>query len=84
MGRLRFFLSPSEGKIYEKLIGMDGLPVFRVYEVTVAKEEQKPVYAELSALSALQQKVDKLEQAMKKGTVKNDRKSVAANANSDE
>lgn len=29
-GTSTYFPAPAEGKIYEKLIGMDGLPIFRV------------------------------------------------------
>ena len=32
-GTSTFFPCPAEGKIYEKLIGLDGLPIFRVYQI---------------------------------------------------
>ena len=59
-GTSTYFPSPAEGKIYEKLIGLDGMPIFRVYEIKQANE-QKPVYAEKNIVLALQARIEKLE-----------------------
>lgn len=32
-GSVTYFASPGEGKIYAKSIGMNGLPVFNIYEI---------------------------------------------------
>lgn len=72
-GSPSYFPSPAEGRIYEKSIGMDGRAIFKVYEISKPKEE--PIYAEAGALQALQMKVEELEQTIKKGAVKNVRKS---------
>lgn len=60
-GTSTYFPAPAEGKIYEKLIGLDGMPIFRVYEIQQAKA-QEPVYAENNVVLALQRRIEKLEQ----------------------
>lgn len=57
-GSATYFVSPGEGKIYAKSIGMNGLPVFTVYEA------QAPLAAPVndfeSRLAALENKVKEL------------------------
>lgn len=61
-GSSTYFPAPAEGKIYEKLIGMDGLPVFRVYAIQQGTEQKQPVYADNNVVIALQRRIEKLEQ----------------------
>ena len=63
-GTSTFFPCPEEGKIYEKFLGLDGLPVFRVYQIMQPQEQQKPVYAERSYVDNLIKRVDNLEKAL--------------------
>ena len=63
-GTSTFFPCPAEGKIYEKFLGLDGLPVFRVYQIMQPQEQQKPVYAERSYVDNLIKRVDNLEKAL--------------------
>ena len=51
-----------EGKVYEKLIGMDGLPVFRVYTLQEGGAQKQPVYADNNVVIALQRRIEKLEE----------------------
>lgn len=67
-GTAVYFPAPAENKIYVKYIGLDGMPVFNVYQI--ANEVKQPVYAEAGALQALQQRVAQLE-SMVKGEVQN-------------
>lgn len=60
-----YFPSPAENKIYIKYVGMNGAPVFNVYEL--ATESKQPVYAENAAVLALQQRVEQLERMLKGG-----------------
>lgn len=69
-GSSTFFPCPAEGKIYEKFLGLDGLPVFRVYQVAQAQEPKQPVYAERSYVDNLIKRVDNLEKAL--GGVQNE------------
>lgn len=68
-GSSTFFPCPAKGEVYEKAIDLNGLPVFRVYKL-VDNVVENP-------LAALQQRVDKLEAAIK-GGIKNE--SVPINA----
>ena len=68
-GSSTFFPCPAKGEVYEKAIDLNGLPVFRVYKL-VDNTVENP-------LAALQQRVDKLEAAIK-GGIKNE--SVPINA----
>lgn len=52
-GSLNYFPAPAEGKIYVKSIGLDGLPVFEVYQRVDAAQKQQPVYVESGALAAM-------------------------------
>ncbi len=61
-GTSTYFPAPAEGKIYEKLIGMDGLPIFRVYTMQQGEEQKQPVYADNNVVIALQRRIEKLEQ----------------------
>lgn len=61
-GTSTYFPAPAEGKIYEKLIGMDGLPIFRVYQLQQDGGMQAPVYADNNTVLALQRRIEKLEQ----------------------
>lgn len=63
-GTSTFFPCPAEGKIYEKFLGLDGLPVFRVYQIAQPQEQQKPVYAERSYVDNLIKRVDNLEKTL--------------------
>lgn len=62
-----YFPSPAESKIYIKYVGMNGAPVFNVYEL--ASENKQPVYAESAVVAALQQRVEQLERMLKGGCV---------------
>ena len=57
-----YFPAPAEGKIYEKLIGMDGLPIFRVYQLQQDGGMQTPAYADNNTVLALQRRIEKLEE----------------------
>ena len=58
-GTSTFFPCPAEGKIYEKLIGLDGLPIFRVYQIN--NSQKQPAYAEQNIVDRLVERVDRLE-----------------------
>ena len=58
-GTSTFFPCPAEGKIYEKLIGLDGLPIFRIYEIN--NSQKQPAYAEQNIVDRLVERVDRLE-----------------------
>lgn len=60
-GTSTFFPCPAEGKIYEKSIDLNGLPVFRVYQLSNPQEQKQVVYAERSCVDNLIQRVDRLE-----------------------
>lgn len=61
-GTSTYFPAPAEGKIYEKLIGMDGLPIFRVYQLQQDGGTQVSVYADNNMVLALQRRIEKLEE----------------------
>ena len=61
-GTSTFFPCPAEGKIYEKSIDLNGLPVFRVYQLS--NPQKQVVYAERSCVDNLIQRVDKLEKQL--------------------
>ena len=61
-GTSTYFPAPAEGKIYEKLIGMDGLPIFRVYQLQQDGGTQAPAYADNNTVLALQRRIEKLEE----------------------
>lgn len=61
-GTSTYFPAPAEGKVYEKLIGMDGLPVFRVYTLQESGAQKQPVYADNNVVIALQRRIEKLEE----------------------
>lgn len=61
---INYFPCPAEGKIYEKSIDLNGLPVFRVYELARQPEPQKVVYAEQGTVDKLLERVNKLEQQL--------------------
>ena len=58
-GTSTYFPAPAEGKIYEKLIGLDGLPIFRVYQIN--NSQKQPAYAEQNIVDRLVERVDRLE-----------------------
>lgn len=60
-----YFPSPAENKIYVKYVGMNGTPVFNVYELSV--QGKQPVYADSAVVAALQQRVEQLERLVKGG-----------------
>lgn len=60
-GSSTFFPCPAEGKIYEKSIDLNGLPVFRVYQLSGPQEQKQPVYAERNSVDRLAERVDRLE-----------------------
>lgn len=64
-GTPSFFPSPSEGKIYEKAIDLNGMPVFKVYALSAVPKPQ-PSMANPDDFSALVQKVNSLEMALAK------------------
>ena len=68
-GSSTFFPCPAKGEVYEKAVDLNGLPVLRVYTL-VDNAVENP-------LAVLQQRVEKLEAAIK-GGVKNE--SVPINA----
>lgn len=51
-GAPSFFPSPSEKRIYEKLIGLDGMPIFKMYVLAEAKQ------------STLEERIEGLEKAV--------------------
>ena len=61
-GTSTYFPAPAEGKIYEKLIGMDGLPIFRVYQLQQDGGTQAPAYADNNTVLSLQRRIEKLEE----------------------
>lgn len=61
-GSSTYFPAPAEGKVYEKLIGMDGLPIFRVYQLQQDGGMQAPAYADNNTVLALQRRIEKLEE----------------------
>jgi len=61
-GSSTYFPAPAEGKVYEKLIGMDGLPVFRVYTLQEGGAQKQPVYADNNVVITLQRRIEKLEE----------------------
>ena len=63
-GTSTFFPCPAEGKIYEKSIDLNGLPMFRVYQLVNPQEQKQVVYAERSCVDNLIQRVDKLEKQL--------------------
>lgn len=60
-GSSTFFPSPAEGRVYEKFLGLDGLPVFRVYAIMKAEESKRPLYAEAATVAELKARLDALE-----------------------
>lgn len=70
-GTPTFFRSPAEGKIYEKSIGLDGLPVFNTYqraELSTPQQQQNAtavVYADSKTVQDLQARVTQLENFLK-------------------
>ena len=66
-GSSTFFPCPAEGKIYEKSIDLNGLPVFRVYQLSNPQEQKQPVYAERNSVDRLAERVDKLEKQLQGG-----------------
>lgn len=69
-GTSTYFPAPAEGKIYEKLIGMDGLPIFRVYQLQQDGGMQAPAYADNNTVLALQRRIERLEEQI--GGMRND------------
>ena len=61
-GTSTFFPCPAEGKIYEKCIDLNGLPIFKVYEI--AKPQERPAFADKSFVDNLVERVEKLEQRL--------------------
>lgn len=80
-GSMNYFPAPAEGKIYVKSIGLDGLPVFEVYQRVDAAPKQQ-AYVESSAFIALQQRVEQLEAALKGAN--NNVQPYAVNANNEQ
>lgn len=63
-GSSSFFPCPAEGKIYEKVIDLNGAPVFKVYQLVNPQEQKQPIYAEKNSVDNLIQRVDKLEKQL--------------------
>lgn len=81
-GSSTFFPCLADGKIYEKSIDLNGVPVFKVYELVKQQEKKKADYVEVSVVNALQQRIEQLEKIVaqfKKGGVRNE--SIPVNAN---
>lgn len=64
-GTPSFFPSPSEGRIYEKAIDLNGMPIFKVYALAAIPKTQSAM-ASAEDFSALAQKVNSLEKALVK------------------
>ena len=80
-GSSTFFPSPAEGKIYEKLIDLNGLPVFRVYELV--KTPTVPTdFQNSDTVKDLQERVSQLEKTIQdlQGVIKNERNADFTNA----
>jgi hypothetical protein len=79
-GTSTFFPCIAEKKIYEKSIDLNGLPIFRVYELQETPKDT-PAYATSEVVNNLKTRIDQLEQviAKMKGGMKNE--SVPINAN---
>lgn len=76
-GTMVYFPSPAEKKIYVKSIGLDGMPLFNVYEMATAPSgANNIVYADNAAVIALQRRVEQIENILK-GAASN----VQSNAN---
>lgn len=67
-GTTSYFASPGEGKIYTKSIGMNGLPVFVVYEAKQTAAPQQPSGIE-ERLAVLESKVKELTNSEQRTTV---------------
>lgn len=63
-GSSTFFPCPAEGKVYEKSIDLNGLPVFKVYEIVKPQEQKQPIFADKTYVDNLVERVDKLEQIL--------------------
>lgn len=81
-GTPSFFPSPAEGKVYEKSIDLNGMPIFKVYVLSNAPK-QKPV---AETITALESKVAELEQAVKmmRGEAENEPNATHGNAPTDQ
>lgn len=80
-GSSTFFPSPAEGKIYEKLIDLNGLPVFRVYELV--KSPIVPTdFQNSDTVKDLQERVSQLEKTIQdlQGVIKNESNANFTNA----
>lgn len=77
-GTPSFFPSPAEGKVYEKSIDLNGMPIFKVYALSTTPK-QVPV---ADTIAALESKVAELEQAvnMMRGETKNEPDATTGNA----
>lgn len=58
-GSSTFFPCPAKGEVYEKAIDLNGLPTFKVYKLVDGAAE--------NPLATLQQRVERIEQALMKG-----------------
>lgn len=76
-GTPSYFPSPAEGKIYEKSIDLNGMPVFKVY--VVSKEPPKQEATPAGALAALQAKVEEMEKTLNSMKEEKDHESVPVN-----
>ena len=76
-GTPSYFPSPAEGKIYEKSIDLNGMPVFKTY--VVSKEPPKQEAAPAGALAALQAKVEEMEKTLNSMKEEKDHESVPVN-----
>lgn len=79
-GTSTFFPCIAEKKIYEKSIDLNGLPIFRVYELQESPKEA-PTYATSEVVDVLRTRIDQLEQVISsmKGGMRNE--SIPNNAN---
>lgn len=80
-GSMSYFPCPAERKIFAKGLGLNGNPVFEVYQL-VNGNVQQPAYVESSAFMALQQRVEQLEAALKGAN--NNVQTYAVNANNEQ
>lgn len=76
-GTPSFFPSPAEGKVYEKSIDLNGMPIFKVYALSTTPK-QVPV---ADTIAALENKVAELEKAVTAMRGETENESNATNGN---
>lgn len=78
-GTPSYFPSPAEGKIYEKSIDMNGMPVFKVYALSNEPKQEKSS----ETLEALAAKVAGLEKAVNEMKGGNTNEPISTNRNAE-